>query len=103
MSRKFKRFFRPISGDLKKKKKGLRQNLGRFFFQFRMFKRLREGSFRMGGLFSIFHRKSASKAQKTCDFAYFTSQWGGSSPPAPPGYATAATRYFEQRVNFFLQ
>ena len=23
---------------------------------------------------------------KTCDFAYFTSQWGGSSPP--PGYAT---------------
>ena len=44
----------------------------------------------MGGLFSIFLRKSASKAQKTCDFAYFTSQWGGSSPPAPPpGYATA--------------
>ena len=40
-----------------------------------------------GGLFSVFHKKSASKAQKTCDFAYFTSQWGGSSPP-PPGYAT---------------
>ena len=37
-----------------------------------------------GGLFSIFLRKSASKAQKTCDFAYFTSQWEGSSPPAPP-------------------
>ena len=38
-----------------------------------------------GGLFSIFHKKSASKAPKTCDFAYFTSQWGGgSSPPAPP-------------------
>ena len=35
------------------------------------------------GLFSIFHKKSASKATKTCDFAYFTSQWGGSSPPAP--------------------
>ena len=42
----------------------------------------------MGGLFSIFHKKSASKAQKTCHFAYFTSQWGGSSPPAPRGYAT---------------
>ena len=47
-----------------------------------------------GGLFSygggaIFHRKSASKAQKTCDFAYFTSQWGGLEPPRPPsGYAT---------------
>ena len=39
------------------------------------------------GLFSIFHKKSASKAPKTCDFAYFTSQWGGSSPP-PPGYDT---------------
>ena len=37
-----------------------------------------------GGLFSIFDKKSASKAPKTCDFAYFTSQWGGSSPPAPP-------------------
>ena len=32
------------------------------------------GCFPMGGLFSIFHQKSASKAPKTCDFAYFTSQ-----------------------------
>ena len=38
----------------------------------------------MGGLFSIFHKKSASKAPKTCDLAYFTSQWGGSSSPRPP-------------------
>ena len=38
-----------------------------------------------GGLFSIFHIKSASKPQKTCDFAYFTTQWGGArAPPAPP-------------------
>ena len=46
--------------------------------------------FRWGGrLFSIFHQKSASKAPKTCDFAYFTSQWGAvAPPPAPPGYAT---------------
>ena len=64
------------------KKKGLRQNSGRFFIQFRKFKRLRGALFVWGGgLFSIFHRKSASKAQKTCDFAYFTSQWGSSSPP----------------------
>ena len=91
--RKFKGFFRPKLGDLqKKKKKGLRQNSGRFFSQFRKFKRLRGGSFRMGGLFSIFHGKSASKAQKTCDFAYFTSQWGGlEPPPPPPGYATELT------------
>ena len=33
-----------------------------------------------GGLFSTFHKKLVSKAPKTCDFAYFTSQWGGSSP-----------------------
>ena len=45
--------------------------------------------FEWGGLFSIFHLKSASKAQKTCDFAYFTSQLGGLGPPRPsPGYAT---------------
>ena len=44
----------------------------------------------MGGLFSIFHIKLASKAPKTCDFAYFTSQWGGGLEPLPPfpGYAT---------------
>ena len=44
------------------------------------------GCFPMGGgLFSIFHKKSASKASKTCDFAYFTSQWGGGlEPPRPP-------------------
>ena len=90
--KKIRKIFRPKSkiqtffplkimwSQKKKKKKGLRQNSGQFFFQFRNFKRLRGGSFRMGGLFSIFHRKSASKAQKTCDFAYFTSP----SPPAPP-------------------
>ena len=40
--------------------------------------------FPLGGLFSFFHQKSASKAPKTCDFAYFTGQWGGSSPlPLP--------------------
>ena len=30
--------------------------------------------FPLGGLFSFFHQKSASKAPKTCDFAYFTGQ-----------------------------
>ena len=42
------------------------------------------GLFSDVGLFSIFHKKSASKPPKRCDFAYFTSQWGGSSPPHPP-------------------
>ena len=44
--------------------------------------------FQWGGLFSIFHKKSASKPPKWCDFAYFTSQWEGLELPAPPGYAT---------------
>ena len=37
-----------------------------------------------GGLFSISHQKSASKAPKTCDFAYFTSQWEGLEPAPLP-------------------
>ena len=75
----------------KKKKKGLRQNSRRFFFQNFASSNVSGGAlFAWGGLFSIFHRKSASKAQKTCDFVYFTSQWGGlEPPPPPPGYATA--------------
>ena len=78
-------FFRPKSSDLQKKKKGLRQNSRRFFVQNFASLNVSGGAFfAWGGLFSIFHRKSASKAQKTCDFAYFTSQWGGSSPPRPP-------------------
>ena len=44
-----------------------------------------------GGLFSFLEQKSASKALKTCDFAYFSGQWGGgSSPPSRPSYATAS-------------
>ena len=40
--------------------------------------------FLWGGLFSFFQQKLSSKTPKTCDFAYFTGQWGGSSPPPPP-------------------
>ena len=44
---------------------------------------------RWGGLFSFLQRKSASKAQKICYFAYFLGQWGEIEPiPAPPDYAT---------------
>ena len=34
-----------------------------------------------GELFSFFQQKSASKAPKMCDFAYFTGQWGGARAP----------------------
>ena len=81
---KFKRFFRRNLGDLQKKK-SLRQHSRRFFFQNFAGSNVSGGAlFAWGGLFSIFHRKSASKAQKTRNFAFFTSQWGGSSTPRPP-------------------
>ena len=84
-------FFPPKIRWSPKKKKGLRQNWDCYFVQFRKFRRLRGAVFEWVGLFSIFHRKSASKAQKPCDFAYFTSQWGGSSPPRPPLATLLAT------------
>ena len=37
-----------------------------------------------GGAVFNFSPKIGLKSTKTCDFAYFTSQWGGSSPPPPP-------------------
>ena len=85
-ARKFKAFFRPKLGDLqkKKKKKVFTKIEAAISSNFANSDVLRGGCFRMGGLFSIFHTKSASKAQKACDFAYFTSQWGGLEPPRPP-------------------
>ena len=90
----FKAFFRPKLGDLQKKKQKKKRSSPKLWLLFRPISQIQtfEGGLfsNGGGLFSIFHRKSASKAQKACDFAYFTSQWGGSSPPPPPppGYAT---------------
>ena len=95
MSRKdwnFKGFFRPKLGDLQKKKKKKKMvfaNIqGDFSPNFATSNVWGGALFVWGGLFSIFHRKSASKAQKTCDFASFTSQWGGLEPPPPPPLAT---------------
>ena len=65
---------------------------------------MRGGCFPMGGLFLIFHKKSASKAPKTCDFAYFTSRWGLEPPPAPPpGYATGGKVTTVEPFFFFFQ
>ena len=76
--------FFPLKIRWSPKKKGLHRFWDCFFGPIRKSKRLREGCFPMEGLFSIFHKKSASKPPKWCGFAYFISQWGGSSPPAPP-------------------
>ena len=43
------------------------------------------GLFSYGGAIFNFSQKSASKALKTCDFAY--------EPPPPPGYATALQEF----------
>ena len=54
-----------------------------------------------GGLFSFFEQNSASKPLKTGGFAYFSGQWGGSSSPAPPGYATVSLQSAQQRQYIF--
>ena len=77
------------------KKKGHRQIWNGFSGQnrkFRRFFRWNRGiyfvssapKFLWGWLFSIFQQKSASKAPKTCNFEYFTGQWGRLEPPHPP-------------------
>ena len=111
-------FFRPISGGLQKKKKVFAEIESNFFGRSpkffsaqkqviskkkKVFAEIESDfSAKFGnsnvsggvvflwrGLFSIFHKKSASKALKTCNFEYFSSQWGARAPPAsPPGYAT---------------
>ena len=85
-ARKFEGFFHPKSGGLqilkKQKKKVFAEIETDFSAKFGNSNVLRGGCFSMGGGF--FHKKSASKALKTCDFAYFTSQWGARAPRPPP-------------------
>ena len=95
-NQKFKVFFWPKSGDFQKKKALHRlwvssrtkklhysgPNNGKFFTT-------SAPKSLWGGLFSFLEQKSASKALKTCYFAYFSGQWGSSSSPHPPAdYAT---------------
>ena len=67
----------------------------------------------MGGAIFYFSQKIGLKSTKTCDFAYFTSQWGGlayfTSPPRPPlatllevGYNTPHRRRAENTKRFGL-
>ena len=97
-SQKFQRFFSPKPGDLQKKKVFTKNetSLNRpkseiqtvFHANSQQLLHNFGTQIPLGGLFSFFQQKSASKAPKTCDFAYFTGHWGGLVPPAPPGYAT---------------
>ena len=80
------RFFPPkIRWSPKKKKKKVFTEIETDFSSNFANSDVWEGLFSYGGgLFSVFHKHSASKAQKTCNFAYFTSQWGGARAPPPP-------------------
>ena len=62
------------------------------------------GLFSYGGLFSIFHKKSAPKPPKWCDFVYFTSQWGARAPPAPAWLRYCLVLYdvFEMMMTMLL-
>ena len=96
---KFKGIFLPSLDDLQKKKKRKRSSpkLRLIFRPILQIQTFEGGLFSNGGgLFSIFHIKSASKAQKTCDFAYFTSQWGGLEPPRPPLATLLIVAYFRE-------
>ena len=98
-SPKLKRFFQP---SLVISKKGLNQNSVTSPDQLWVRSRKKNSSFLVQitgspsqllpipvwGLFSFLEQKSASKALKTCYFAYFSGQWGGLIAPPPPGYAT---------------
>ena len=90
-------FFRPKTGDLKKKRSSptmselQNQKTPLFCSKWRHVLHNLGSQIPLGGLFSILEQKSAPKALETCDFAYFSGQLGGSSPPlpsSPPGYAT---------------
>ena len=86
--RKFKRFFRPKSSDLQKKKSSPKFK-AIFLPKFRKFKRFRGGSFRMGGgYFQFFTENRPQKHKKHAILHTSQANGGGSSPPRPPPLAT---------------
>ena len=89
--RKFKGFFRPKLGDLQKKKKKKKKKKvfakiqSDFSPKFRKFKRLRGGSFRMGGAIFHFSQKIGFKSTIYMRFCILHKPMGGArAPPAPP-------------------
>ena len=67
----------------KKKKKGLRQNSGRFFSQFRKFKRLRGGLFSYGGGYFPFFTENRPQKHKNRAILQTSQANGGCSSPPP--------------------
>ena len=96
MSRKFKRFFRPKSGDLQKKKKKKRSSpkFRAIFLPIAHVQTFEGGSFRMGGgYFPFLTENRPQKHKKHANLHTSQANGGGSSPPRPPpGYATGYSR-----------
>ena len=98
-NRKFKRFFSPKTGDLKKKKKkkkkGLHRNWDGFFGQNWKFKRFfrpnhdiyfttSAPNFLWGRLFSFFTKNRPQKHQKVRFYIHYRPMGGLELPPPPP-------------------
>ena len=85
---KFKGFFHPKLGDLQKKKKKKKRSSPKFraifLPKFRKFKRLRGGSFRMGGAIFHFLQKIGLKSTKNMRFCILHKPMGGARAPPPP-------------------
>ena len=92
---KFKRFFHPKLGDLQKKKKKKKRSSPKFraifLPKFRKFKRLRGGSFRMGGAIFHFLQKIGLKSTKNMRFCILHNPMGGARAPPRPPLATLLT------------
>ena len=94
---KFKHFFGPKTGDFQKKRSS--PKLERIFrpkSEIHTFFKAESRhllhnfgtQFPLEGLFSFFHQNRPQKNQKRAILHTLQANGGGSSPPAPPGYAT---------------
>ena len=95
---KFKRFFRPNLGDLQKKKKKVFAKIQDDFSSNFASSNVWGGAlFVWGGLFSFFHRKSASKAQKNAILHTSQANGGARAPPPWLRYCVELTRQLRSR------
>ena len=93
--RKFKRFFRPKSSDLqkkKKKKKVFAKIQGDFSSKISQVQTFQGGLFSHGGgYFQFFTENRPQKHKKHAILHTSQANGGARAPPAPPGYATVPT------------
>ena len=93
MSRKFKSFFRPILGDLqKKKKKRSSPKFRAIFLPISQVQTFEGGLFLYGGgYFPFFTQNRPQKLKKHAILHTSQTNGGARAPPPPPGYATGTS------------